>query len=107
MNTEPANKCGLKREDFQTTVNGLVRAILVFVFPLDGHEFLSVHDGLWVHAGGGTLGQTEEMNDIQDVGLSLAVHPHQAVEFGNEVEFGRWDILIIENGESVQYHSAV
>ena len=22
MNTEPANKCGLKREDFQTTVNG-------------------------------------------------------------------------------------
>ena len=22
MNTEPVNKCGLKREDFQTTVNG-------------------------------------------------------------------------------------
>ena len=31
---------------FQTTVNGLMCAILVFVFPLDGHEFLSVHDGL-------------------------------------------------------------
>ena len=24
MNTEPANKCGLKREDFQTTVNFMI-----------------------------------------------------------------------------------
>ena len=29
MNTEPANKCGLKRDDFQTTVNGKKTDLLV------------------------------------------------------------------------------
>ena len=43
------------------------------------------------------FGEREEVNRVQDVGLSLSVETDEAVEFGGKLKRGFADVAIVED----------
>ena len=52
------------------------------------------------------LGEGEEIDGVEDVGLALAVAADEAVDFGRERHFRFCDVLIVEYAQSFQNHAA-
>ena len=59
---------------------------------------------LRVYRVGGALAERQVVDGIQQVGLAHAVLPDEAVHVGRELEVGLLDVLVVEYGESFQYH---
>ena len=99
MNTEPVNKCGLKREDFQTTVNGKKTDLFV-LRNNQGNEIAVTNYGGAVVAimmpdkDGNYANLIEGHDNIQDVINSP--EPFLSVligRYGNRIKEGRFTLL--------------
>ena len=98
MNTEPVNKCGLKREDFQTTVNGKKTDLFV-LRNSQGNEIAVTNYGGAVVAimmpdkDGNYANLIEGHDNIQDVINSP--EPFLSVligRYGNRIKEGRFTL---------------
>ena len=76
------------------------------VHSLHHHHFLAVSHVHRVYRVGHALGEGEEVDGVQHVGLSLAVLPHEAVHLGRELQFCRGDVAIVQYGQLFQNHAA-
>ncbi len=98
----PANDLLLPH--FQANVDVLLRAVLVLVKALQRHELLVVPDAQSIDAAAITAAETEKMDGIEHIRLSLTVAADETIQLWREVQLSLGDVLIIEYGKVCQSH---
>ena len=74
--------------------------------PLEHHEILAVADVLPFGGGKITLGKTQVVHRVQDVGLAGAVGAGECVDLGREVRLERVEVLEIDQADILEIHKA-
>ena len=76
--------------------NGMGKTAIAVGTLHHGH-ILAVGDVERVLGGIGRLGETKQIDSVQDVGLALAVEAHEAIELGCKLKRSLADIAIVED----------
>ena len=98
----PANDLFLPH--FQAAMDVLFRAVLVLVETLQRHELLAVPDAQGIDTAAITATETEDMDGIKHIRLSLTIAADEAIQLRREVQLRLGNVLIIEYGKVCQYH---
>jgi hypothetical protein len=73
-------------------------AVFCGIVAFDNKEILPVRHHLTVNIRKAAVTKRQVIHRVQEIGLAFAVIPYQTIDFGREIEFGRMDILIIDDG---------
>lgn len=87
------------------SIDILYAVILGRIVTLDHEEVLVMCNDMPVDIGKTTVTEREIIYRVQDVGLALPVTADEAIDLGREVETRRTDILIVDDGNMLKYHS--
>ena len=89
---------------FHATVHQFASTILILILTLYHEEVLIVGDDLRVDGIVSTLAERQEIHGIEEIRLSHAILPQQAVHLRREFYVGREDVLVIDDGNILEYH---
>ena len=85
----------------ETHADALLSALLRAVVASEGHHVGPVADAERVLRGERRLGERQEIDGVEQVGLALAVVANEAVDAVAKVEFGRGNVAVIEYGKVI------
>ena len=90
---------------FHATVHQFGAALLCLVFSLNHEKILVVGYDLRVDGIVRTLAERQKIDGIEEIRLPHAIMPQQAVHLRREVDVGRENILVIDDGDILEYHA--
>ena len=89
-----------------TFLHGCNDVHILIVAAFKHEELLTVPDDLRVNGGAGRVTERQEIDGIQHIGLANTVLTNQTVDFWRQFQGGCSDVLVIDDRQFLENHSA-